>query len=327
MTSSAFADVTVYIEGNGDGSAISTYSSAAQEFENLTGEKIVFIDGAFSDNLKRLNANKAAGNIETPDLLITKDIVHLAELKASGLTQAFTELSIFNKVYPSMKDTENQWVGLSYRTRTLVYGSQVDVSGIETYTDLAQPEWAGRLCLRTSTSNYNRSLAAYLLAEYGESESENILMGWMDNLAMDVFQKDSLILEAINNGECEIGLVNHYYLAREVAAAQGKGLSYNVDIKYLNQNQDGVHTNGYGISLLLTSKDTVLAEKFVEILLSDRFQLEFTKAQYTFPVIMGLEANTLIKDWGSFKPSDVNWSEIADALVPAQNLVEKVKYN
>ncbi len=309
------------------------HANLIADFEALTGEKVVISNAAFKDNLITLtnflepNVLSAPESVK-PDLIIAKDLVFLSQVKKLGFTQAFDDLEIFSDLRPGMMDeTDLHWVGLTYRARTLAYGTNVDVSQVNSYEDLAKPEWAGRLCVRTSNSSYNLGFVSYLLLEYGEAKAKDILLGWMDNLALPVFTGDTLILNAINSGECEVGIVNHYYLAREYEKARGQRTKYNVNIKYLNQKQKGVHTNGYGVALLKSSANKDLAQEFVTMLLSEKAQLQISSSQFSYPVIQKLEAQSLIKEWGSFEASPIIWSEIGDNLDQATQLMKDVNYN
>jgi ABC-type Fe3+ transport system substrate-binding protein len=52
------------------------------------------------------------------------------------------------------------------------------------------------------------------LIEPRRGETEKILKGWVNNLSTDVFSDDNAVLEAINAGQCDVGIVNTYYYGR-----------------------------------------------------------------------------------------------------------------
>jgi iron(III) transport system substrate-binding protein len=326
LISVAKADLIVLAEG------FDTYTNLINDFESATGETVWLLNANFKDNMDRITQYNLPENLSQkgavkPDLLITKDLVYLAQVKKAGYTKPFDQLPIFQKIKPGMMDSkDNHWVGISYRARTLAYGPNVDVSELNTYEDLSKTEWAGRICLRTSNSSYNLGMVSYLISEYGETKAKDILLGWVDNLAQPEFKSDGDILKALNSGECEVGIVNHYYLAREYEKAQADGTSFNVKIKYLNQGQGGVHTNGYGVALLNTSENKDTAQKFVEMLLSEKAQLQISSTQLAFPVIQGLTAQTLIQGWGDFETSPLVWSEIGENTDLAQKLMLETNY-
>lgn len=61
---------------------------------------------------------------------------------------------------------------------------------------------------------YNQSLVAMMIAELGETETERIVKGWVDNLATDPVADDTLALEFVAAGRCDVTLVNTYYYGR-----------------------------------------------------------------------------------------------------------------
>ena len=72
-----------------------------------------------------------------------------------------------------LTDPENRWFGLTVRARTLVYSPErVDPAALSSYEALADPEWKGRLCLRTSKKVYNQSLVATMIQRLGEEKTE-----------------------------------------------------------------------------------------------------------------------------------------------------------
>ncbi len=321
------AELTILSEG------FSLHSNLVDDFKLQYGVEVVVLDQKFDDNLARLQYYNqpdilSGKNSVKPDLIIAKDLVYLTELKKQGFTKSFNPLSAFSEIKEGMMDTKDlNWIGLTFRARTLAYGSNVDVSSINSYEDLASPEWAGRICLRTSSNSYNQGLIAYLVTKHGQEKARKIMAGWVNNLAAPVYSKDGLILNALNSGECEVGLVNHYYLAREYAKAQAEGTKFNVELKFLDQENGGVHVNGYGVALLKTTQNQDLAERFVEMLLTEKAQLQISYSQFAYPVIKNLNSQSLVQIWGEFKTSPLIWSEIGDNLDLANELAKDVNYN
>ena len=92
---------------------------------------------------------------------------------------------------------------------------RVDEDAITSYEDLGDPQFRGRLCLRTSNNEYNQSFVADRIAKHGEAETEKLLRSWMAN-EPQILGSDVDVLEAIAAGSCDVGLTNHYYLGREL---------------------------------------------------------------------------------------------------------------
>jgi len=99
------------------------------------------------------------------------------------------------------------------------------------YEALADPKWAGKLCLRTSKKVYNRSLMASMIDAYGYDEAKAVVLGWVSNLATEVFSNDTNALKAVSSGQCGVTIVNTYYLARLLDDPKYDNLSFFGQIK------------------------------------------------------------------------------------------------
>ena len=71
-----------------------------------------------------------------------------------------------------------------------------------------------KLILRTSKKVYNQSLVASLIAEHGSEKAENIVAGWVANLAAAPFSNDTKALQAVAAGLGNATIVNTYYFGR-----------------------------------------------------------------------------------------------------------------
>ena len=125
------------------------------------------------------------------------------------------------------------------RTRTIVYNTDtMDVADVPTtYAELAEPEWEGRICLRNSSEGYQQSLVASMIAADGEDATLEILRGWAANA--DIYANDIEILDAIAAGACDVGITNHYYLARKLE----EDPDLPVGLVWAEQDGRGVHVN------------------------------------------------------------------------------------
>ena len=117
------------------------------------------------------------------------------------------------------------------------------------YEDLGDPRWKGKLCLRTSNNEYNQSLVADMLAKRGPEETRALLESWMAN-EPQILGSDVDVLEAIAAGRCDVGLTNHYYLARELADDP----DFPVAPAWPDQDGAGAHTNLSGVGLVKGSE-------------------------------------------------------------------------
>ena len=69
--------------------------------------------------------------------------------------------------------------------------------------------------MRDSSEAYTQSLVASLIDLYGRDETLDIVEGWLAN-GVDIMSNDILLIEAVDAGTCDVAIVNHYYVAREL---------------------------------------------------------------------------------------------------------------
>lgn len=311
----AMADVVLYTDR-----PTARIQPAAQEFEARTGQKVQIVELPYGKLLERL---KTEGANSPADLIFVKDMVYLAELSQGGFFQPMVTPAVTGLVDAQMQDPAKLWNAVTYRVRTLVYDpAQVDANEINTYEDLADAKWAGRLCLRTSNGGYNEALGANLIHNLGYDQAKTVVDGWVQNLAIEPTRNDNAVIEAIALGQCAVGLVNSYYLAGYYASNS----NFPVKIKWLNQNTTGAHGNGSGIGIAATSKQAALAEKFIGLMLEEKFQLQMSSEHLDFPARKGLLPNTFIKDWGTPKLDTANWTVVGDKAAEARKLFQEVSY-
>lgn len=296
------------------------FEKVVATFTKETGQKVTFIEAAYPDLIKQIEKDKTA---LVGDLIITKDLIYLSELTQKRLLQRMSTSRKINSVHPFMKDQNSNWVGLTFRARTAVFDpSRVNRNELTSYEDLASAKWQGRLCLRTGKAAYNEALIANLVTIHGKEKTKTIVAGWLKNLAAPSFPNDTVLIQAIANGQCDVGLVNHYYLAGEL----NKNPNLPVQIAFLEQASHGVHTNGTGVGILVGSKNQEFAEKFIDLLLDDTFLQEFSAAHFDYPAAIHLQPTTFIKDWGVFKINNKPWSEVGANVTAARELITEVGY-
>src|SRR5690606_7184044 len=182
------------------------------KYTEQTGVNIKFITDKEAPLMARL---KAEGANTPADLLITVDAGNLWQAEQMDILQAFNSETIKENIPAQYRSSHDKWTGLSLRARTIAYSTdRVSPEELSTYEALADKNWEGRLCLRTSKKVYNQSLTATLIETHGAAKTEEIIKGWVGNLATDVFPDDTALVQAVDAGQCDVGLVNTYYFGR-----------------------------------------------------------------------------------------------------------------
>ena len=289
-----------------------------------TGVQIKFITDKEGPLMARL---KAEGKNTPADMLLTVDAGNLWQASEEELLRPIQSKILKANVPAHLRDPDNEWFGLSVRARTLIYNTnKIKPSDLSTYEDLANPKWKGRLCLRTSKKVYNQSLVAMMITEYGEDKTEDMVRGWVDNLATSPFPDDTKAMEAVAAGQCDVTLVNTYYFGRLMEKTPTLPLGIFWPNQNLKNKASGVHVNVSGAGVTRYAKNPAGAQKLIEWLSSDKAQNLFADVNLEYPVNPKIAPDKTVAAWGGFKQNLINVKEAGSLQVKAVKLMDRAGY-
>jgi len=289
----ALAAITASCSGGGEEDVVRIYTgrhydleTAFVQFGEETGISVEFLPGSDAELRERIAAE---GEETQADIYLTVDAGNLAIATEQGIFAPIDSPELEAAIPESLRDPDGNWFGLTVRARTLVYHPDRVSAGAmpTTYADLAEPEWAGRVCLRDSSNVYTQSLVASLIAHHGEEEALRIVSGWADNA--EILNNDILILESIADGLCDVGITNHYYLARLLEDDP----DFPVKLAWADQDGFGVHVNISGGGVTRYADDPELAVQLLEWLATDG-QSAFVNGNHEYPANPSVEPEPLI---------------------------------
>jgi iron(III) transport system substrate-binding protein len=324
----AFAGAVLSITGcsSDDGETLTVYSgrhygieTAFEEWSDETGIKVEFLTGNDAELRERIAAE---GEDTEADVYLTVDAGNLWAAAEDGIFQPLESKVLDDAIPSELRDSENRWFGLAVRNRTIVYNTDlVDAEDVPTtYEELADPEYDGRLCLRNASNDYQQSLVASMIAADGEDATIDVLEGWAANA--DIFANDVELLDAMAAGACEIGVVNHYYLARMLEEDPNAPIG----LVWAEQDGRGVHTNISGGGVTKYADDVDLAQQFLEWLATEG-QDTLVADNHEYPANPAIAAEPLIRErFGTdFKRDQLRADELGslnDAAVRAMDAAD-----
>ena len=307
---------------------ITVYSSRAEHliqplftaFTEQTGIPVRYITDTEAALIARLQSE---GSSSPADILLTVDAGNLWYASELGLLQPLASAVLAANIPSQYRAPDNTWFGLSLRARTIVYSTErVDIAELSSYEALADQEWAGRLCLRTAKKVYNQSLVASMLARHGEAQTQSIVEGWIDNLAIDPLSSDNRAIEAVEAGICDVALVNTYYFGR----MQADNADIPVNIFWPNQNTSGVHLNVSGAGIVQHAPQLERAIELLEWLSGAEAQEVFAGINLEFPVNSGVAIDPLVAAWGDFRGDDIEVNTFGALQSDAVLLMDRAGY-
>ena len=286
-----------------------------------TGVKIKFITDKEAPLMARI---KAEGANTPADLLLTVDAGNLWQAEQMGILQPLQSEVIAANIPAQYRSSSNSWTGLSLRARTIVHAKdRVQPSELTTYEALADEQWSGRLCLRTAKKVYNQSLTATLIETHGAKKTEQILTGWVNNLATDVFADDNAVIQAVAAGQCDVGIVNSYYFGR----LHKQNPDLNAALFWPNQEDRGVHVNLSGIGLTRHAPNAAAAQKLGEWMTTPAAQSIFADGNQEFPANPAVKPSAEVAAWGTFKPDSIPVEVAGKRQAEAIMLMDRVGWN
>ncbi len=292
-------------------------------FERYTARTGVAIDFASDNEASLIERIAAEGERTQADLFMTVDAGNLWHAAERGLLQPAGSDALTKRIPAALADDQARWYGLSVRARTIVYHpDRVDSSELSSYEDLADERWAGRLCLRTSRKVYNQSLVALLIEHHGEERAEEVVRGWVANLATNPYSSDTQTIEAVAAGQCDVAIVNSYYLGRKLADDP----DYPVELFWANQGSTGVHVNISGAGITRHAPRPDQARALLEWLASEEAQAEFAERNLEFPANPVIESRGLVASWGEYRADDTPLTVAGERQAQAVRLMDRAGY-
>lgn len=289
-------------------------------FTERTGINVNFVSGASEELVNKL---KNEGSNTSADLYLDKDLTFLGAAQREALFKPFTSTTVKNNVPAHLRDASDMWTLAFYRARVIMYNpNKVSANELSTYEALGQAKWANRLCVRTSTNSYNQALGAFLVKHLGEEKTLTVLSSWVKNLSLAPLKNDRAVIQAVADGQCDVGLANTYYLPAFIRA----NADFPVKVFFPNQDSFGTHVNGVGIGIVKHAKNIKEANMLLEYFTSTEVQTPVAAAFSQYPVNPKASMIKILKDFGTFKEDTTNISEISQHTDTANQLFPMADY-
>ena len=285
----------------------------------------VFLKDGLMERLSAEGANSRA------DVLMTVDTGNLLDVVEAGHTRAVDSDVLEAAIPAHLRGADGQWFALSLRDRVLYAHKDLELDSFA-YEDLADPQWKGRVCIRSGQHPYNTSLFAAMIAHHGAAETETWLRGVKDNLARKAAGGDRDVARDILAGICDIGIANAYYVGRMKNAEPGSGQhQWGEAIKVIRPvfatEGGGTHVNISGAAVARHAPNRDNAVALMEYLVSDEAQRLYARANYEYPVKAGVELDPVVASFGEMNVDPLPLTEVVRHRREASVLVDKVGFD
>ena len=276
----------------------------APAFTDETGIEVELRNGK---DLELSNQLIQEGEASPADVFLTENSPAMSQVEAAGL---FRELpgELVEPIPAQFRPRSGLWTGFVARSTVLVYNTDlVDPAELpESILDLADPEWAGRVSFSPTGADFQAIVAAVL-----ELEGEEATRAWLEGLKANgtVYDGNNVVLEAVDSGQSEVGIVYHYYWERD--RAENGDVSDNSQQHYFTGGDPGAFVSVSGAGVLASTDMPEEAERFVEFLVGEKGQQVLADSYaLEFPLNPAVSLDPPVKPFAELEPPRVNVSDL-----------------
>ena len=319
--SSLAAEVNVYSARKED-----LIKPLLDQFEKATDTKVNLITGKADALLQRIISE---GQNSPADILITTDAGRLYRAQQANILQAVHSEILEESVPKQFREPQGFWFGLTLRARPIVYAvDRVSSNQLSTYEALIDPTWTGRICIRSSGNIYNQSLVASLIANNGEEQTQDWATAFVKNFARSPVGGDRDQIKAVAVGQCDIAIVNNYYLGKMLTSKDKAQLEAAQQVKIFWPNQDdrGTHVNISGAAVTASSKNKKSAIQLLEFLVSDESQQWYAEKNLEYPIKPGVQPSEILVSWGEFNADSLSLHQLGELNAQAVIVMDRAKW-
>ena len=296
-----------------------------QAFTGDTGIKVntVFLKDGLVERLA------SEGESSPADVLMAVDAGNLVDLVERGLTQPVESEILTAAIPENLRDPGNQWFPLSMRARVVYAARDLELDSI-TYEDLADPEWKGRICIRSGQHPYNTALFSAFMTHHDAAATEEWLTGLKANLARKAGGGDRDGAKDILGGICDIAIANSYYVGLMRSGKGGdeqKAWGEAIKVILPTFEDGGTHVNVSGAAVAKNAPNRDEAVRLLEFLVSDEAQKIYGEANYEYPVKAGAAIDPIIASFGELKVDPLPLTEIVKNRKQVSELVDRVGFD
>ncbi len=291
-------------------------------FTDATGIEVNLLEDRADALLERM---KSEGETGPADVFITVDAGRLYQAEQQNVFAPIESAALNARVPAQHRHPDGLWYGITKRARVIAYArDRVQPDEIATYAALADPNWKGRVLVRSSSSVYNQSLVGSIIAAEGEEAAEAWCVGLVANMARTPQGGDRDQIRAISAGEGDVAIVNSYYYAGMVAGSEeDQAVVASVGLLFPDQQGRGAHVNVSGAGVVRTAPNRENAIRFVEYLTSPEAQEALAAANNEFPIVEGTPLKPVLEGFGAFKEDALDASVIGSNNPVALRIMDR----
>lgn len=310
-------EVNVYIVGKED-----YFAEIFQKFTDKTGIKINPIYGKADEDIA--NITKSKKNV---DVFIANDVMTLEKAKSAGILQHIDDMEVFANVEKNLYDDDHQWVGLSKRARIIAFNKEkIDPRDINTYFDLQNSKWKGKILISSLKNPHNQALIAAMLFRKDKQDTKNWLDGLNANLVRSPQGGEMEQIFALRNGMGDLAVLNSCCYGHFMQNNKdNKEVLERIGVIFPNQKYFGSYINIIGAAIFKNAQNISGATELLKFILNEDMQSYIAFHNFDFPVIKSkVTMPSFMEIWSEKKMDNEVVQKISEYDETAMKLSKKL---
>lgn len=261
------------------------------------------------------------GSASPADLFYTENSPVLEKLQENGAL-APVDPATLSHVPSRYNSPKGDWVGVSARVNTVVYNTdQLKADQVPTsIMDLANPKWKGKLALAQGETDF-QPVVTSIVKTYGKQAARTWLKAIKTNAGANVYPDNETLVDQVNKGQAEIGVLNSYYWYRLQDQVGSAGM--HSAISYFAPGDAGYVVDVSGAAVLNSSKNKAAAQKFLAFMVSKTGQeIIAHDDSWEYPLGSGVASARQQKPFDSLQPAPLTISQLGDGATAVALLQE-----
>ncbi|MDP9429120.1 MAG: iron ABC transporter substrate-binding protein [Actinomycetota bacterium] len=230
--------------------------------EGFTEETGIALEFRDANDAELANQIVQEGEASPADVFLTENSPSIDVLDREGLLAPLDQATL-DQVGAQYRPSSGNWTGFAARSTVLVYNpAQLPEGELPaSILDLADPQWEGRIGIAAGGADF-QAIVAGVLALRGEEATRAWLQGLERNAG--IYQSNTAVMTAADEGEIDAGVMYHYYWYRDRAENGLK--SDDAELHYFRNADPGAFLSVSGAGVLASSDQPEKAQQLVAYL-------------------------------------------------------------
>ncbi|HCT79450.1 MAG TPA: iron ABC transporter substrate-binding protein [Micromonosporaceae bacterium] len=305
---------------------ITVYSGRSESLikpllENFKTASGITVEVRYGDTAAMAAQLLEEGDKSPADLFFAQDAGALGAVAKKGL---FSKLpaDVLSKVPTAYQAKTGEWVGVTGRSRVLVYNSDLVTKDQlpKSVLELTDPKWKGKVGIAPTNGSFQAFVTA-LRVQQGEAKAKEFLTGLKANEAQ-IRPNNGQIVADVNSGKLSVGLVNHYYVYEKAKADGTTADKLKAQLHFFPEGDIGALVNVAGLGIMKKAEKDPDVKVFVDYLLGTEGQKYFAEKTYEYPLIAGVATAPNLPELKALKVPSVDLNDL-DTLKATTDLIKE----